>query len=68
VVVTDVEAGSPAEDANVQTGDVIREINHKPVKSAADLQAEIRNLKKGSTVLLTVIRQGQTRFLAFDMS
>jgi serine protease Do len=68
VVVTDVQPGSPAEEANVQTGDVIREINHKPVKNAADLQAEIRNLKKGSTVLLTVMRQGQTRFLAFDLS
>jgi serine protease Do len=68
VVVTDVQPGSPAEEANVQTGDVIREINHKPVKNAAELQAEIRNLKKGSTVLLTVIRQGQTRFLAFDLS
>jgi serine protease Do len=68
VVVTEVQPGSPAEEANVQTGDVIREINHKPVKNAADLQTEMRNLKKGSTVLLTVIRQGQTRFLAFDLS
>jgi serine protease Do len=68
VVVTEVQPGSPADEGNVQTGDVIREINHKPVKNAADLQAEIRNLKKGGTVLLTVVRQGQTRFLAFDLS
>jgi serine protease Do len=68
VVVTEVQPGSPAEEGNVQTGDVIREINHKPIKNAADMQAEIRNLKKGSTVLLTVVRQGRTQYLAFDLS
>jgi serine protease Do len=68
VVVTEVQPGSPADEGNVQTGDVIREINHKSVNNAADLQAETRNLKKGSTVLLKIIREGQTRFLAFDIS
>jgi serine protease Do len=68
VVVTDVQSGSPADEAGIQSGDVIREINHKAIKTAADLQAEMGNLKKGSTVLLNIIREGQTRFLAFDLS
>ena len=36
VVVTQVEPGSPAAEAGLQTGDVIREVNRKPVKNADD--------------------------------
>jgi serine protease Do len=67
-LVTDVQSGSPADDGGVHRGDVIREINHKPIKNVADLQTAIGNLKEGSTVLLSVVRQGQTFFLAFDLS
>jgi serine protease Do len=67
-LVTDVQSGSPADDAGVKPGDVIREINHKPIKNVTDLQSAVRDLKTGSTVLLNVIRQGQTLFLAFDLS
>jgi serine protease Do len=67
-LVTNVQPGSPADEGNVHPGDVIREINHKPVKDVADLQNEIRSLKKGSTVLLNVTRQGQSLFLAFELS
>ncbi len=67
-VVTNVQPGSPADEGGVEPGDVIREINHKPVTNVTDLQSAIRNLKDGSTVLLSVVRQGQTLFLAFDLS
>jgi serine protease Do len=68
VLVTNVQPGSPADEGGVHPGDVIREINHKPVNNVSDLQSVIRSLKAGSTVLLNVIRQGQARFLAFDLS
>jgi serine protease Do len=67
-LVTDVQSGSPAEDGGVRRGDVIREVNHKPVKNVSDLQSAIRDLKQGSTVLLSVTRQGQAFFLAFELS
>jgi serine protease Do len=67
-LVTDVRSGSPADEGGVQPGDVIREINHKPVNNVAELQSEIRYLKSGNTVLLSVVRQGQRLFLAFDLS
>jgi len=67
-LVTDVQSGSPGDDGGVRPGDVIREINRKPVKSARDLQAIAGNLRNGTTVLLSVIRQGQHLFLAFDLS
>ena len=67
-LVTNVQSGSPADEGGLQPGDVIREINHKPVNNVTDLQSAIRNLKDGSTVLLSVVRQGQSLFLAFDLS
>jgi serine protease Do len=67
VLVTNVQPGSPADEGGLEPGDVIREINHKPVNNATDLQAETRNLKAGSTVLLNIVRQGQTFFVAFDL-
>jgi serine protease Do len=68
VVVTDVQPGSPADEGDVRPGDVIREVNHKPVNNASEMQNMIGNLKKGSPVLLNVIRDGQTLYLAFDLS
>ncbi len=67
-LVTDVQSGSPADDGGVQRGDVIRGVNHKPITNVSDLQSMTRNLKNGNTVLLSVVRQGQTIYLAFDLS
>jgi serine protease Do len=68
VVVTDVQPGSPADEGDVRAGDVIREVNHKPINNVPEMQNMISNLKKGSPVLLNVIRDGQTLYLAFDLS
>lgn len=67
-LVTDVQSGSPADEGGVRRGDVIREINRRPVSNVTDLQSAIRNLKNGSTVLLSIVRGGQTLYLAFDLS
>ncbi len=67
-LVTEVKPGSPADEAGVQPGDVIREINHTPVSSASDVLAVARDLKKGSTVLMKLERQGQALFLSLEIS
>jgi serine protease Do len=67
VVVTDVRAGSPADDGGLRSGDIIRELNRTPVNKVSDLQAMSRNLKAGSTVLMKIVRRGVVQFLAFDL-
>src|SRR5262249_16352732 len=52
VVVDDVQATSPAESAGLQRGDVIQEINHKPIRNVADFQNTMRSLGNGSFLLL----------------
>jgi serine protease Do len=63
VVVTGVEPGSPAADAGIRTGDVIREVNRKPVKDAQDFIQEIEKAKDQDNVLL-FLQRGQNSLFA----
>jgi serine protease Do len=63
-----VRPGSPADEGGIRPGDVIRELNRNPIKSANELVNSARNLKRGSTVMLKIERQGSSRFVAFDLS
>ena len=64
VIVTDVEAGSPADEASLQPGDVISEINKKPVRTISDLRKAVRAAGDAKELLLLVQRQGQSFFVA----
>ncbi|WP_243372164.1 DegQ family serine endoprotease [Geotalea sp. SG265] len=68
VVVVDVEQGSIAEDAGIKPGDVVREVNRKPVKNLAEYQAEVDKIKKGEPVLLLLKRGKQTFYISIDRS
>jgi serine protease Do len=62
VVVKHVSPSSPLADSGLRRGDVIQEVNHKPVKSVSDLQSAIR--KDAKDPLLLVNRGGQTLFIS----
>jgi serine protease Do len=62
VVVTKVDPSSAAADSGLQRGDVIQEVNHKPVRNTADFEAAMRNSK--DQTLLLVNRQGSTMYVA----
>ncbi len=66
-VITEVEPGTPAAEAGLQRGDVILEINRKPVRDAS--QAVEMTRKTGDkTTLLRVWREGSSRFVVVDES
>jgi serine protease Do len=67
-LVTEVRPDSPAEEAGVQPGDVIRNLNQTTVNNASEMVEASRNLKNGDTVRLKVLRNGETLFLAFQLS
>lgn len=68
VVVTNIDESSmAARQGGLRVGDVIREVNRKPVTSVAEFDGALRSLKKGSTVLLLVSRGEMQRFVAFDI-
>jgi S1-C subfamily serine protease len=57
-LVEGVEPGSPADDAGLQVGDVITKIDGKAVADGAALQQAIRADKPGTSVTLSIIRNG----------
>lgn len=64
VVVTAIEPDSPAERAGMRTGDIISEINRKPVKDVKDFERHTSQLTPKSSVLLLLNRGNTTIFLS----
>ena len=62
VVVTNVDPAGKAAESGLKPGDVIQEVNHKPVRNTAEFDAAMRNAKEPT--LLLVERQGSTMFVA----
>ncbi len=63
VVVSQVEAGSAADEAGIQRGDVIREINGQMIRKLSDYQAALAKLKKDEIVRLLVRRGERNLYL-----
>jgi serine protease Do len=63
VVVARVEPGSPAADAGIQRGDVIQEVNRKPVKDVEDFVQKVEKAKGQESILL-FIQRGQNNLFA----
>lgn len=59
VTVSNVVAGSPAEQAGLKVGDTITAVDGRDVKSGDDLVADIASRKPGSKAKLTYIRNGK---------
>jgi serine protease Do len=64
VVITSVEPGSAADEAGLQKGDVIVEVDRKPVRDVGDFRKALSNVKKDQRILFLVRREGNSLFLA----
>ena len=53
-IVGQVVPGSPADNAGLETGDVILEVNRHAVQSAADVRADLARIPQGQDALLLV--------------
>jgi serine protease Do len=58
-VVTNVAPGSEAANAGVREGDVIHTVNGRATRNVDEVARAIEAVPQGSSVLLTVIRQGR---------
>jgi serine protease Do len=58
-LINSVEADSPAEKAKIQPYDVIIKVNGEPVKNSEDLRFKIADIRPGSKVELTLIRDAK---------
>jgi serine protease Do len=62
-IVNRVEEGKPAEKAGIQNGDVIVEVDGRPINTNRQLIDYISYLPVGTTVKVTVIRNGDRKTL-----
>jgi serine protease Do len=62
LVVASIDPAGPAADAGLRRGDVIQQIDRKPVSSVADLTNEVSS-NHTKPMLLLISRQGQVAYL-----
>jgi serine protease Do len=62
VVVQNVRPASPADDAGIQPGDVIVEVNRKPAESASQFVNEMHQGAGGKDILLLVWSKGNSSY------
>jgi len=62
VVVESVRPASPADEAGIQPGDVIVEVNRKPAESASQFTSEVHNNQDGKAILMLVWSKGNASY------
>lgn len=67
VLVTDVVPGSPAEEAGVQAGDVILEMENAKIQNTAQLRKLAGGLKAGQSVVMRITRDGHPHYISIDI-
>ena len=65
VVITSVDPSSPVASAGLEQGDVIQEVNRKPIRNVAEFNQAVRG-SQGHSVLLLVNRGGSTHFVVVE--
>jgi Do/DeqQ family serine protease len=59
VLITNVVKGSPAEDAGLEAGDIVIEVDGQPTRSTGQLRSQIGMRTVGDYTKLTIIRDGE---------
>src|SRR5438309_5983925 len=67
-LVADVSAGSPAQKSGLERGDIIVEVNGKPVADSNDLRMTISMMPPDSEAHLKVLRSGSEREIGVKLS
>jgi serine protease Do len=63
VLITGVEPGSAAEDGGLRRGDLIKEMDQKPVQTVDEYRRQLKKAKQGDSILFLVKRGNQTFFV-----
>ena len=67
-VVRNVEAGSPAEKAGIEAGDIITRFEGKGIEKSSELPRAIGATKPGSKSTITVFRRGASKDLSITIA
>jgi serine protease Do len=67
IIVARVDEGSPAAEAGIQRGDVIREINRQRIRTTADYEKITRDAKEGDRLTVLLQRGPMSLYVAFTV-
>jgi serine protease Do len=67
-LVGDVTAGSPAENSGLRKGDIVLEVNGKPVAGSNDLRMGISMMRPEAVVTMKIWREGAERELTVQLA
>ena len=67
VRVIEIKPDSPADDGNIQRGDIIIEIGKSNISDKNDYDFEMAEYLEGDTIMLRVIRGGNPLYIAFEI-
>lgn len=65
VIITDLEEGSPAEDA-LMKNDVLMEINKKRINNIKDYEAIVSKIRSDQNILILIYRSGSTIYITLS--
>jgi len=68
VVVTQVESGSPVEEAGIKEGDLIVEVNREPIKNLGEYNSATKKVKRGDKILLLITRENHSQFVVITLA
>ena len=63
VVIVQVRAGSAAEEAGLKEGDLVLELNRRPVADLRSYESAVSRVAKDQPILLLIKRQGRTLYI-----
>lgn len=67
IIIVDVESNSPADAADLRSGDIILEVDHLPTKTMEAFVRKMQQYKRGETVLFFINREGSTLFMTLTI-
>jgi serine protease Do len=66
-VIADVAPGSPADEAGLQQGDLIKEVNRRSVRNVQDFQNAVKSARSGEVVAFLIRRGSGTFYVGIKM-
>lgn len=67
ILVSEVEDGSPADHAGLHVGDIIVDLDGKPVEAIEQLRNQVALTKPGGKVELTCLREGHSKSVSVEV-
>lgn len=67
-LVSRVEKGSPADSAGIKAGDVVIEVDRRPIASSSELRNSVGNMPLGQSVNLTIVREGAKKEVKVEVA